>query len=60
MEVKLENEQAFIAMRLTEAWIEAKNKKCSNYINEDDIGKAFREIYEDIEKELKNKLDTSL
>ena len=42
MEVKFENEQAFIAMRLTEAWIEAKNKKYSSYINEDDISKVFR------------------
>ena len=48
MEVKFENEQAFIAMRLTEAWIEAKNKKYGGYINEDDIGKAFREIYKEI------------
>lgn len=45
MEVKFENEQAFVAMRLTEAWIKAKNKKYSGYINEDDISKAFREIY---------------
>lgn len=32
-------------MRLTEAWTKAKNKKYSGYINEDDISKAFREIY---------------
>lgn len=45
MEVKFENEQAFVAMRLTEAWIEAKNKKYDNYINEDDIANAFNKIY---------------
>ena len=45
MEVKFENEQAFIAMRLTEAWIEAKNKKYDNYINEDDIANTFNKIY---------------
>lgn len=50
MEVKLENERAFIAMRLTEAWIEAKNKKYDNYINENDISEAFREIYTEIGK----------
>ena len=45
MEVKFENEQTFVAMRLTEAWIEAKNKKYDNYINEDDIANAFNKIY---------------
>lgn len=42
---QFENEQAYVAMELTKAWIAAKNEKFDNYINEDDIGKAFCQIY---------------
>lgn len=40
-----ENEQAYVAMELTKSWIAAKNTKYDNYINEEDIAKAFNTIY---------------
>ena len=36
MDMHFENEQAYVAMELTKAWIAAKNEKYDNYINEED------------------------
>ena len=47
---QFENEQAYVAMELTKAWIAAKNVKYSNYINEEDIVNVFNTIYRGIGK----------
>ena len=47
---QFENEQAYVAMELTKAWIAAKNEKFDNYINEDDVANAFNKIYRTIGK----------
>lgn len=47
---QFENEQAYVAMELTKAWITAKNEKFDNYINEDDVANAFNKIYRTIGK----------
>ena len=47
---QFENEQAYVAMELTKAWIAAKNKKFDNFIHEDDVANAFNKIYRTIGK----------
>ena len=42
----MENEQAYVAMELTKAWI----AKYDNYINEEDIIDTFNIIYKGIGK----------
>lgn len=50
MDMHFENEQAYVAMELTKAWIAAKNEKYDDYINEEDIVDTFNTIYKGIGK----------